>query len=350
MQVINVGGRRIGAGQPCFIAAEIGINHNGDMALAHRAIEAAAAAGADAVKFQNYRTEDFLADHSLTYSYVSQGKSVTESQFAMFKRCELSAAQLGELKAHCDRLGIGFFSTPTGVDGVRDLERLGAVLIKNGSDLLTHLDLIRVMANTGLPVVLSTGMATLGEIDDAVTAFREAGGCEFILLLCTSSYPTPPEDVNLRRIPALAASFGSPVGFSDHTAGIVAALGAVALGACFVEKHFTVDRDLPGPDHRFSSDPAEFAALVQGIRQLEAGLGTATLGPMASEVLGRRDFRLSCLTACELPAGTRIAPEHVVFRRPGTGIPPKLRDALVGLVLKRAVPAGHLLDWTDFYD
>jgi N-acetylneuraminate synthase/N,N'-diacetyllegionaminate synthase len=350
MQVINAAGRRIGAGQPCYIAAEIGINHNGDMALAHRAIEAAAAAGADAVKFQNYRTEDFLADHSLTYSYVSQGKPVTESQFAMFKRCELSAAQLGELKAHCDRLGIGFFSTPTGEEGVRDLERLGAVLIKNGSDLLTHLDLIRVMAHTGLPVVLSTGMATLGEIDDAVTVFREAGGRELILLLCTSSYPTPPEEVNLRRIPTLAVSFGCPAGFSDHTEGITAALGAVTLGACFVEKHFTVDRDMPGPDHRFSSDPAEFAALVQGIRQLEASLGTSTLGPTDSEAPGRRDFRLSCLTARDLPAGTRIAPEHVVFRRPGTGIPPKLRDALLGQILKRAVPAGHLLSWTDFHD
>lgn len=339
----------IGPGQPCFLAAEIGINHNGDMALAHAAIDAAAAAGADAVKFQNYRTEDFLADHSLTYTYLSQGREVTESQFAMFKRCELDAAQLGELKAHCDRAGLAFFSTPTGMDGVRDLQRLGATLIKNGSDLLGHLDLIRGMAASGLPTVLSTGMSTLGDIDDAVTAFRKAGGRELILLLCTSSYPTPPADVNLRRIPALAVAFGCPAGFSDHTEGIAAAIGAVALGACFVEKHFTLDRVLPGPDHRFSSDPAEFAALARGIRQLEASLGSATLGPTASEAAGRRDFRLSCLAARDLPAGTRVSAEHVVFRRPGGGIPPKLRDALVGLVLQRAVAAGRGFQWEDFH-
>jgi N-acetylneuraminate synthase/N,N'-diacetyllegionaminate synthase len=349
MQTVYAGKRLIGPGQPCFVAAEIGINHNGDMALAHRAIEAAAAAGADAVKFQNYRTEGFLSDHSQTYSYVSQGKLVTESQFSMFKRCELLTLQLDELKAHCDHLGIGFFSTPTGIDGVRDLERLDAALIKNGSDLLTHLDMIRVMASTGLPVVLSTGMATLGDIDDAVTAFREAGGRELILLLCTSSYPTLPEHVNLRRIPVLAASFGCLVGFSDHTEGIAAALGAVALGACFVEKHFTLDRELPGPDHRFSSDPAEFAALVRGIRQLEAGLGEATLGPTAAEALGRREFRLSCLAARALPAGTRLAAADIVFRRPGHGLPPKLRDALVGLVLQQDVEAGKVFEWGDFH-
>lgn len=350
MSAILIGNRAVGAGCPCFIVAEIGINHNGVMSLAHQAIDAAATAGADAVKFQNYRTEDFLTDHGLLYSYLSQGVAITEPQFAMFKRCELSPPQFAELKAHCDALGLVFLSTPTGYDGLRDLVNLGAPAIKNGSDLLTHLDLIRSMAATGLPTLLSTGMATVAEIDDAVSAFRAAGGQKLVLLHCTSGYPTPAQDVNLRRIPTLAAVFGCPVGFSDHSEGIAAAVGAVVLGACLIEKHLTTDRSLPGPDHRFSSDPEEFAELVRSIRQVEASLGRADLGPTPLEENSRRDFRLSCSAQSQLSAGTRIAQEHVVFRRPGTGIPPKIRDSLVGLVLKRDVSAGHLFSWEDFHD
>jgi N-acetylneuraminate synthase/N,N'-diacetyllegionaminate synthase len=350
MNPIRIGRRELGPGRPCFIAAEIGINHNGDLDLAHRAIEAAAAAGADAVKFQNYRTEDFLADHALTYTYLSQGREITESQFAMFKRCELGYPQLCELKAHCDHLGIAFFSTPTGLDGVRDLQRLGVVLLKNGSDYLTHLDLIRAMAATGLPTVLSTGMATAAEIDDAVVAFRGAGGKDVILLHCTSSYPTPAAEVNLRRIPVLAEAFACPSGFSDHTEGTAAVVGAVCLGACFVEKHFTLDRGLPGPDHRFSADPGEFAELVRAIRAVESSLGSPALGPTPSEAAGRAGFRLSCLAAAPLAAGIRLGPEHIRFQRPGTGLPPRLRDALLGRVLCRDVVAGHVFAWEDFHD
>lgn len=347
---IQFGSRPVGAGQPCFIVAEIGINHNGDMDLAHRAIDAAAAAGADGVKFQNYATEDFLADDRLTYAYQSQGREVVESQFAMFKRCELNTAQLAELKSHCDSKGVVFFSTPTSIHGVQDLVKLKAPLLKNGSDFLTNLDLIRAMAATGLPTVLSTGMATVGEIDDAAMVFREAGGRDLILLHCTSCYPTPPTDINLRRIPVLADTFGCLVGFSDHTEGTTAAVGAVVLGACFVEKHFTVDRNLPGPDHRFSSDAAEFSLLVRAIRMVEQAQGSPSLGPTPSEALGRRDFRLSCGTMLPLSAGTRLDASHIVFRRPGTGIPPKLRDAMVGLVLKRDVAPGHVFTWDDFHD
>ena len=175
-RTISIGKRRIGGGQPCFIVAEIGINHNGDMKLARRMIDAAAAAGADAVKFQNYRTEDFILDRSLAYEYKSQSRRIRESQFEMFKRCELSTSQLRQLCAHCRKRGVIFFSTPTSADGVAELVRLGSPLLKNGSDCLGHLPLIRAMAKTGLPTVLSTGMATLAEIKEAVRAFREAEG------------------------------------------------------------------------------------------------------------------------------------------------------------------------------
>lgn len=350
MTSIRIGGRILGTGYPCFLAAEVGLNHNGDMDLARRSIDAAADAGADAVKFQNYRTEDFISDHSLSYTYTSQGKEVCESQMAMFKRYELSPDSLQMLREHCDRRGVVFFSTPTSDEGVQDVIRAGGTLLKNGSDCLVSLPLIRSMARSGVPTVLSTGMATLAEIDDAVRAFREAGGRDLLLLHCTSSYPTPPEDVHLRKIPALAAAFGCPVGLSDHTEGIVAAVGSVALGACFVEKHFTLDKDLPGPDHRFSADPAEFRQLADAVRTLETCLGQSAIGPTPSEELGRRDFRLSCVAVRDLPPGHRLALDDVAFRRPGGGLPPRSVDWIVGLRLGRAVPLGKVFDPEDFQE
>lgn len=348
MNPIGVGkNRKIGTGQPCFLVAEIGINHNGDMTLAHREIDAAAASGADAVKFQNYHTEAFLSDRSLTYEYVSQGTTVVEPQFDMFKRCELRPDALRELRQHCDERGVIFFSTPMDEEGVAELVREGVTLLKNGSDCLGHLPLIRCMARTGLPTVISTGMATREDIDDAVQAFREAGGHDLILLHCTSAYPTPAADVNLRKIPALAQAYRCLVGFSDHTDGIVAAVGAVTVGACFVEKHFTLDKNLPGPDHRFSADPAEFCALVDAVRFLEAAMGTAEIGFAPSEATNRRDARLSCAAAFDLKADHALAIEDIAFRRPGIGLPPKMTSELVGKKLARDVRAGSLLELAD---
>jgi N,N'-diacetyllegionaminate synthase len=345
---VKVGGRVLGATSPCFIAAEVGINHNGDLALAHRSIDAAKAAGADAVKFQNYRTEDFLSDRTLTYRYVSQGREVVEPQWDMFKRCELTVDGLRELREHCDRIGLAFFSTPTSEQGVADLVALGAPLLKNGSDFLSHHPLVRAMARSGLPTVLSTGMATLGEVDDSVRAFREAGGSELVLLVCTSAYPTPGEAVHLRRIPALRDVFGVPVGFSDHTEGIAAAVGAVALGACFIEKHFTLDKGLPGPDHRFSADEAELRSLVQAVRFVEAALGSPVLGPTAAEGEARSGYTLSCVAARALPAGHVVAEHDIALRRPGGGLPPRALPLIVGLRLCRPVTAGHVFGMTDF--
>ncbi len=348
MTRVQIGDRRIGPGEPCFLAAEVGLNHNGSMDLAHRLVDAAADAGADAVKFQNYRTGDFLSDRSLTYEYVSQGNAVVESQYDMFKRCELMPQHLLELREHCDRRNLFFFSTPTGEDGVAELVQAGAPLLKNGSDYLVHLPLIRAMARTGLPTVLSTGMGTLAEIDDAVTAFRGAGGQKLILLHCTSSYPTRPEDVHLPKIQALAAAFDCPVGFSDHTWGTTAAIGAVVLGACFVEKHFTLDKNLSGPDHRFSSDPAEFRALVHEVHIIEQCLKRRSIGPTASESLGRRDFRLSCVASRDLTAGHDVTEADVAFRRPGTGFPPKALKSLLGRRLQRHVPSAKVFELEDF--
>jgi N-acetylneuraminate synthase/N,N'-diacetyllegionaminate synthase len=348
MRVVRIGKRLVGEGQPCFMAAEVGINHNGDMDLAHRLIDAAADAGADAVKFQNYHTEDFISDRSLTHEYVSQGQTVVEPQYDMFKRCELAPSHLLELREHCDRRGVVFFSTPTSESSIRDLMNLGAPVLKNGSDYLVHLPLIRAMARTGVPTIISAGMAEADDIKDAVEAFREAGGTELILLHCTSSYPTPPEDVHLHKIPNLARMFQCPVGLSDHTDGVVAAVGSVALGACMIEKHFTLDKDLYGPDHRFSADPAEFLRLVESVRTMEKSLGSERLRPASSEALGRRDYRLSCVAARQLPAGHSLAASDVAFRRPGVGFPPKAVDGLIQRKLVTDVPSGHVFTAEDF--
>ena len=337
--------RHIGNGQAVFITAEAGINHNGDIDLAHRLVEVAANSGAEAVKFQNYRTEDFLSDETLTYDYVSQGQVVVESQWDMFRRCELSSDALKELGAHCREKGVGFFSTPTGPHGVEEALEAGACLLKNGSDFLGHLDLIAEMARAPVPTILSTGMATLEEIDLAVRTFEAAGGRDLILLTCTSSYPTPAREVHLRRIEAMRAAFERPIGFSDHTDGIIAAVGATILGACLIEKHFTLDKNLPGPDHRFSSDPNELAALVSAVRTGEANLGRSRLGPTVSEEQNRQGFRLSCVVSSDLQEGHVLKREDVVFRRPGNGLSPFLAPQLLGRSLRRALSKGQLICW-----
>ena len=348
MKKIRIADRCIGLDQPCLIVAEIGINHNGDMDLARKMVEEAKDCGADAVKLQNYRTEDFIYDPSLNYSYQCQGKMVTESQFEMFKRCEVNKKQLFELKDYSDEIGIIFFSTPTGKDGIQDLVNLGVPILKNGSDYLLHLPLIREMAKTNIPSIFSTGMAKYSEIEEAVRTFRSAGGKDLILLHCTSSYPTPAQEVNLRKIPALANTFNCPVGFSDHTQGSVAAMGAVTLGACVVEKHFTLDKNLSGPDHRFSADPKEFHDLVVGIRTIEKSLGSSTIEPTPSEKLGRQAFRLSCVAAENIFADQILRKTDIMFCRPGTGLPPKEASKLVGSKIACSVKKGHIFTLEDF--
>ena len=348
MKTLEIADREVGAGKPVFIVAEIGINHNGDLALAKEMVDAAAQAGADAVKFQNYQTEDFISDKTLTYEYVSQGTSIVEAQYDMFKRCELSAEDLAELKGYCDTQNVSFHSTPTSTAGVDLLVDLGVPLLKNGSDYLTHLPLIEYMGKTSLPTVLSTGMATLAEVDDAVRAFRATGNDQLILLHCTSAYPTPPDEVHINQIPTLAAAFKCHVGFSDHTQGVTASIGAVTLGACWLEKHFTLDKTLFGPDHRFSAAPAEFELLVKSVREIEQNLGRHAIGPSLTELENRQSFRLSCVAAEEMKSGHTLRAVDIEFRRPGTGLPPKAQQWLPGRRLRQSVSRGHVFTPGDF--
>lgn len=337
-------------GTRCYIIAEVGINHNGDLDLARRHIDMAADAGVDAVKFQNFRTEDFISDRALTWSYENNGTRVTESQWDMFKRCELTGERLAAVADHCRRRGVDFSSTPTGLEGVEECQRNGAAFIKNGSDYLTNLPLVRAMAKTGLQTVLSTGMASVAEIGDAVTTFRDAGGNNLVLLHCISLYPTPPEALDLRRIPILARTFGCAAGFSDHSEGINAAVASVALGAAAIERHITIDKTLPGPDHKFSADPGELRALVSAVRQTESALGRETLGYGPAEADARKMHRLSCVAAYALAAGTVLTEADIAFRRPGTGLPPKAIDWLVGRKLAHEIALGAVFTAGDFID
>lgn len=345
---IKVENRLIGDSEAPFVVAEVGINHNGDINLAKRCIVAAAEAGADAVKFQNYRTENFVSDRSLRFKYWSQGRWVEEPQFDMFKRFELDRDQLFELKKVADNQGLVFHSTPTSLQGIQDLTSIGCSILKNGSDYLTHLELVRAMGETGLVTVLSTGMSTLAEIDEAVRTFRETGNENLILLHCTSSYPTPAKDVNLARLPVLADAFDLLVGLSDHTAGNTAAIGSTFLGSVWIEKHFTLDRELPGPDHWFSMNPTELGLLVNEVHSAKYMLGSPHIQPTESESFGREDFRISCVAAHDLSEGHLLSEEDIAYRRPGTGIPPNQSFHLVGRTLLHSVERGHLFTNNDF--
>lgn len=324
---IRIGSKEVGPGHPCFVIAEAGINHNGSLELAHRLVDATANAGADAIKFQNYETADFAGPN--------------EPLHKVFERCELPKHAFPELQQHAHERGLAFICTPTSVAGVQRLTEMGVDALKNGSDYLQRHDVIQAMAKSGLPTILSCGMAYGEEIAHALVIYRSCSGSDVVLLHCVSSYPTV-EGHNLRKIPALASWFLAPVGFSDHSAGIDAALVAVAKGACVIEKHFTLDKGAAGPDHSFSADPAEMAEMAKRIHEAEGMLGDPRLEPAECEMELRVQYRVSCVAAGPLEAGQTIEPGDIVFCRPGCGLPPIYASFLAGRELKVDVGAGEV--------
>jgi N-acetylneuraminate synthase/N,N'-diacetyllegionaminate synthase len=340
-----IGRHRIGGGAPAFVIAEAGVNHNGDLELARRLIDAAAAAGADAVKFQTFRTDALVSAAAPKARYQLETTGGAESQRGMLTRLELSAEAHAGLREHATRRGLVFFSTPFDEDSADLLDRLGVEVLKVPSGEVTNLPLVRHVAAKGRPVLLSTGMSTLDEVAAAVETIRAAGDPPLAILHCVSAYPAPAEDTNLRAMDTLRARFGCPVGLSDHSLGLEIALAAVARGAAALEKHLTLDRALPGPDHRASLEPAQFAALVRGVRTVEAALGDGDKRPMPSELDTRAVARRSLVAARALPAGHRLVRADVAIKRPGTGIPPAELSRVLGRRLSRAVAADDLLDW-----
>ncbi len=335
--------RWIGEGEPTFIVAEAGVNHNGDIGLAKRLIDVAVEAGADAVKFQTFKAERVVSTSAPKAEYQKQTTDAEESQLEMLKRLELSPAAHRELQAYCKKRGVLFLSTPFDEESVDLLDELGVPAFKVGSGEITNWPLLEYIARKGKPIILSTGMSYLSEVDEAVRVIRETGSDQLVLLHCVSNYPADPADANLRAMQTLATAFEAPVGFSDHTPGIEVSLAAAALGAAVIEKHFTLDRSLPGPDHRASLEPEELKALVRGIRTVESALGDGQKRPTTSEANTAAVVRRSLVAAYDIPAGTVLTEKHIAFRRPGTGLPPSMRSFLVGLSARIDIPAGTLL-------
>lgn len=339
----------------CLLIAEAGVNHNGSLELAHRLVEVAAAAGADVVKFQTFKAEQ-LASVSAPKAAYQVEQTGAGDQLAMLRQLELPMQAFAELADHCRQRRIGFLSTPFDLDSAAALIDLGMEQLKVPSGELTNAPLLRGLAATGLPLIVSTGMATLDEVEQAIgwmAAARAAAGhnaplSEVLTLLhCTSNYPTPLADVNLRAMQTLAERFGLPVGYSDHTAGIAVAPLAVAMGARVIEKHFTTDRSLPGPDHQASLEPDELAALVRQVRAAESALGSPVKAPVAAELEVRVAARRSVTLIHERAAGTVLAAGDLTLQRPGNGIAPVDFERVLGRRLACDLGAGHTLQWSD---
>jgi N-acetylneuraminate synthase len=339
---VVVAGRSIGPGQPCFLIAEAGVNHNGDLALARALVDAAVDAGADAVKFQTFQADRLVTADAPKADYQKDNSAADESQYAMLRRLELSQTAHQELAAYC-KGRILFMSTPFDEQCADFLAGMGVPLLKIPSGEITNLPYLAHVARLGKPLILSTGMASLGEVESAVRTVHEAGNALLVLLHCVSNYPADPADCNLRAMATMAAAFGHPVGYSDHTLGLEVALAAVALGACVIEKHFTLDRTLPGPDHRASLTPDELASLAYGIRTVEAALGHGRKEPAASEADTARVARKSLVACRDILRGTVLTCDMIRVKRPGTGLPPAMQSYLVGRAVRADIKAGTLL-------
>lgn len=320
MKSIEVAGREIGPGQPCFIIAEAGVNHNRDVDLAKRLVDAALDAGADAVKFQTWITEKLVAPDAPMAEYQKRNVGSTQTQFEMLKSLELSQDQFREIKTYADKRGILFFSTPDEEDSCDFLIDLGVPLLKIGSAEVTNLPYLRHVALKQKPVMLSTGMSTLSEVEAAVRVFESADNNQLILLHCVSSYPADPADCNLRAIETMSQAFGLPTGFSDHTLGINVAVAAVARGSCVIEKHLTLDQNLPGPDHRASLNPEEFAVMVSAIRSIETALGNGVKRPTAAELTTRKVVQKTIVARRDIKAGGTVNEADVSLRRSSGGL------------------------------
>ena len=324
------------------------MNHNGDIARAKSLIDAAVLARADAVKFQTYHTERLVIANAPKADYQKRTTDGGESQAAMLRKLELSFEAFRELAAYCRAKGILFLSTPFDEESADFLLELGVPAFKMGSGELTNLPLLEHVARKGLPMIVSTGMADLSDVAAAVHALRHAGNSQIILLHCVSAYPADPATVNLRAMRTLTREFNLPVGFSDHTRGIEVAVGAAALGACIIEKHFTLDRRLPGPDHHASLEPCELAAMVDAIRTVQSALGDGVKRPVAVEHDTARVARRSLVAARDIKAGEILDRGAIGVKRPGTGLPASALDSLVGRRARMDIPGGTLLKPTLF--
>jgi sialic acid synthase SpsE len=341
----ELGGRPVGAGHPAYVIAEAGANHNRDLGIARELIDVAAEAGADAVKFQTYSGERLYSTKTPRFEHFAplgeRDAAELLEQIALPREWQI------ELRDHAAARGIAFFSTPFDDEAVAELDALDVPAMKIASFEIVDPGLIAAAAGTGRPLLISTGMATLGEVEDALRDAAAAGARAVGLMQCTSVYPAPPERANLRAMATMRQAFGVPVGLSDHTTGIAVPIAAAALGAAFVEKHFTLDRAMEGPDHAFALEPAELRAMVAGVREAQAALGDGRKrgpGPEEAEEnfgLGRR----SLIVVGDHPAGTVLSEAMLTTKRPGFGVAPRDLQKVLGRTLRVDVEHDDVLTW-----
>jgi len=346
-RIVRIGDAQIGETAPVWIIAEVGVNHNGDLGLALELVHAAKECGAACVKFQTFRSERVVTRASPKAKYQLETTSVDESQFEMLKKLELDHDAFVRIAEECARAGIAFLSTPYGIEDVDLLESVDSPAYKIASALAVEPPLLEKVAATGKPVLLSTGMCTMDEVRTAVQTLVHGGCEELVIFQCTTDYPSRLDEANLRVIASLREQFQCPVGYSDHSEGLLATTAAVALGACAIERHFTLDRSMPGPDHLASSDPAEMRLLVEAVRNVETALGSGTKSPTARESVNRKNMRRGIVAARGLSAGHRLELRDLAFKRPLQGIAPDNYERVIGRCLKRDVAADEPISWGD---
>jgi N-acetylneuraminate synthase len=343
-QGFMINGRPVGENHPVFIIAEVGVNHNGSVVMAKKLIDVAVAARADGVKFQMCDPDEMVTKEAPKAEYQKRNKAA-ESQYDMLKRLYFGVPEHKELKAYAKKKGIILFSTPFSIKDVRELIKLKMPAMKVGSSDTNNIPQLRVIAHSRLPIILSTGMSTLAEVKQSVKEIYKTGNKKIVVLHCTTQYPAEDKNINLRAMLTMRRELGVPIGYSDHTPGVEVSLAAVALGACVIEKHITLDKKLPGPDHFASLEPRELSRLVQGIRRIEKALGSDKKMLTPAEKIIARVARKSIVAARDIPKGKKITEADLAFKRPGTGLLPKHADEIIGKIAQRAVPRDTPLQW-----
>jgi N,N'-diacetyllegionaminate synthase len=347
-KIIQIGGRTCGAGSPCFIIAEAGVNHNGSVELAHKLVDAAADTGADAVKFQTFTPEALVLPGAKKAEYQIKNTKTNESQLEMLEKLALPRAAFSELQAHARDRKIQFFSTPFDEESAEFLNSIGMIAFKVASGEVTNFPLLKKIARYDRPVLMSTGMCDLAEVRAAVELLRGCGNDDIALFHCVSDYPAALQDCNLRAIDAMRDAFRVPVGWSDHTDGILISVAAAARGAELLEKHLTLDRNLSGPDHKASLEPAQFKQMVADIRSVERTLGDGTKKPATGELKIASLVRKGAYYGTDVKKGTALCLEQVICRRPAAAVSPAKIDSYAGRVLARDVRAGDAVNPGDF--
>jgi len=343
-KVIEIGEKKVGKDHPTFIIAEAGVNHNGKIELAKELVDEAKKASVDAVKFQTFKAEDLVTKEGKMADYQKKNLGEEKSQYEMIKERELGYDDFEELKIYCDEKDVLFLSTPHTKKAADFLEGLVPVF-KIGSGDLTNLPFLDKVARKRKPIILSTGMGTLGEVEEAVDKIKKTGNEDLILLHCVTDYPASMENINLKAMLTLRNSFKTLVGYSDHTLGITAPLAAVSLGATVIEKHFTLDKEMKGPDHKASLEPDEFKEMVNQIRSLEKALGDGIKRPTQNEEEIKRVARKSIVAVEGIPKNSVIKEEVLDIKRPGFGIKPKYLKKLIGREAKRDIKEDELITW-----